>query len=144
MKSLKSYLIRAVYEWCCDNALTPHLAVYVNKYTQVPQAYVRDNSIVLNIAASAVHKLVLGDETISFSARFGGKSHEIIIPVGHVQGIFARENGIGSAFDVEEYEPSEKSEKSSFRQPENNPQQAEKSFSGLRLIKNNDNNQEDK
>ena len=47
--STKPYLIRAIYEWCVDGGLTPHLAVQVDEYTQVPINYVNDGSIVLNI-----------------------------------------------------------------------------------------------
>ena len=34
-QSAKPYLIRAICEWCGDNALTPYLAVKVNEQTQL-------------------------------------------------------------------------------------------------------------
>lgn len=105
MIPLKIYLIRAVYDWCCDNHFTPHLVVYVNEYTQVPKAYVHDDEIVLNISFNAVKNLELADDFIRFMARFNGQSQEIIIPVGHVRFIFAQENHMGLPFEVEPYQP---------------------------------------
>ena len=103
--STKPYLIRAIYDWCTDNALTPYLAVRVDGYTQVPMAYVKDGEIVLNLSAGAVRNLQLGNDEITCGGRFGGVSHEIVVPVGAVIGIFARENGQGLVFQAEETEP---------------------------------------
>lgn len=103
--STKPYLLRALYEWCQDNGQTPHIVAWVNEHTRVPLQYVRDNEIVLNIGAAASHNLVIDNEWVSFSARFGGVAQEIWIPVGHVVSIFSRETGEGMGFDVEPYEP---------------------------------------
>lgn len=96
----KPYLLRALYEWCVDNDFTPHIVCWVNEQTRVPMQYVRDNEIVLNIGPAASHNLIIDNEWVSFSARFAGVSHEIWIPVGHVQSIFARETGEGMGFEV--------------------------------------------
>lgn len=101
--STKPYLLRGLYEWCMDNGFTPHIAVWVNDYTQVPRQYVQDEQIVLNIGASACQNLLIDNEWVNFSARFGGKAEEIWIPVGHVVSFFARENGNGMGFEVEPY-----------------------------------------
>lgn len=106
--STKPYLVRALYDWCVDNGLTPHLAVWVNEHTQVPRQYVQDEQIILNISPSACKGLLIDNEWVNFEARFGGKAEEIWIPVGHVVGIFARENNAGMGFDVEVYEPEAK------------------------------------
>lgn len=103
--STKPYLIRAIYDWCTDNALTPYLAVRVDGYTQVPMAYVKDGEIVLNLGPTAVRNLQLGNQEITCGGRFGGVPHEIVVPVGAVIGIFAKENGQGLVFQVEETEP---------------------------------------
>ena len=103
--STKPYLIRAIYDWCTDNALTPYLAVRVDAYTQVPMAYVKDGEIVLNLSAGAVRNLQLGNDEITCGGRFGGIPHEIVVPVGAVIGIFAKENGQGLVFQAEESEP---------------------------------------
>jgi len=92
------YLIRAIWEWCTDNGLTPYLSVKVAGDTRVPAEFVRNGEIVLNISADATRKLKIGNELIQFSARFGGTSREVSVPVGAVQGIFAKENGQGLAF----------------------------------------------
>ena len=95
------YLIRAIWEWCGDNGLTPYVAVKVDGSTRVPLEFVRNGEIVLNISADATRNLKIGNELIQFSARFNGVSREVSIPVDRVQGIFARENGQGAFFTVE-------------------------------------------
>lgn len=103
MTSLKPYLIRAIYEWIVDNNLTPHLLVDVSHSDAVvPMAFVEDGKIVLNIRPEAVHSLSLGNDTIQFSARFSGKSMQIVIPVAAVLAIYAKENGKGMIFDHDE------------------------------------------
>ena len=96
--STKPYLIRAIYEWCVDAGLTPHLAVQVDEYTQVPMNYVNDGGIVLNVSSDAVRHLQLGNEEITCGGRFGGVPHQLIIPIGAVVGIFAKETGQGLVF----------------------------------------------
>lgn len=100
--STKPYMLRAMHEWCVDNNLTPHLVVAVNSKTRVPMAYVKDGEIVLNINYSATKDLHIDNESVVFSARFGGVSHNIYVPMEAVRGIFARENGQGMFFEIEE------------------------------------------
>lgn len=96
MTPSKPYLIRALYDWIVDNGCTPHLLVEAkDERVKVPTQYVKDGSIVLNIAPGAVRDLLLGNDTISFSARFGGVAHEVIFPVSAARMIYARENGQG-------------------------------------------------
>lgn len=96
--STRPYLIRALYEWCTDNGLTPYVAVLVDESVQVPREYVKNNEIVLNISFDATSSLKLGNDFIEFKARFSGSSREIIVPVSRVIAIYARENGQGMAF----------------------------------------------
>jgi stringent starvation protein B len=98
--STRPYLIRALYEWCTDNGLTPYVAVAVDNTVQVPQEFVKDGEIVLNVSFDATTALSLGNEFIEFRARFGGVAREIIVPVDRVTGIYARENGQGMAFPI--------------------------------------------
>jgi stringent starvation protein B len=98
----KPYLIRAIYDWCVDQGLTPHLAVRVDSQTRVPVGYVKNGEIILNIGPEAVKDLQLGNDYISCGGRFGGVAHDIVVPVGAVIGIFARESGEGMAFEVQE------------------------------------------
>ena len=104
----RPYLIRAMYDWICDNGLTPHLAVDAHyPGTQVPQEFVQDGQIVLNLAPRAVQGLVAGNEEIIFSARFGGVPRNLLVPVGAVLAIYARENGQGMAFSADDIPPPE-------------------------------------
>ncbi|MBS0451156.1 MAG: ClpXP protease specificity-enhancing factor [Proteobacteria bacterium] len=96
--STRPYLIRALYEWCTDNGFTPYIAVQVDEGVQVPREYVKNGEIVLNISFDATSSLKLGNDFIEFKARFAGTAREIIVPVGRVIAIYARENGQGMAF----------------------------------------------
>ncbi len=98
--STKPYLLRALYEWCCDNGFTPYLAVRVDASVRVPREHVRNGEIVLNIGFSATNGLDMGNEDIRFKARFGGVARDIVVPVSHVTAIYARESGQGMAFPV--------------------------------------------
>ena len=102
----KPYLLRALFEWCVDNGYTPHLAVRVDSRTQVPNEYVKNGEITLNISPNAVHKLQLGNELIEFSARFGGVARQISVPLANVYALYARETGHGMTFDIEGPKPS--------------------------------------
>jgi stringent starvation protein B len=93
-------MMRAIHEWCVDNGFTPHLLVVVSSQTRVPMAYVKDGEIVLNINYSATKDLQLGNQEVSFSARFGGISQNIYVPISAVKGIFARESGQGMFFEM--------------------------------------------
>ncbi len=98
--STRPYLIRALYDWCTDNGLTPYVAVLVDDSVQVPREYVKNGEIVLNISFDATSSLKLGNEFIEFKARFAGTAREIMVPVSRVIAIYARENGQGMAFPV--------------------------------------------
>ncbi|MCG2609510.1 MULTISPECIES: ClpXP protease specificity-enhancing factor [unclassified Acinetobacter] len=101
----RPYLARAIYEWICDNNLTPYLLVDATQpNTRVPEQFIQDGQIVLNIVPHAVHQLTMSNDAITFSARFGGVSRDIYVPLNAVMGIYARENGQGLFFDPNEYE----------------------------------------
>jgi stringent starvation protein B len=103
--STRPYLIRAFYEWIVDNDFTPHIIVNAEQeYVTVPHEHVENGKIVLNISPSAVKALDLGNDWISFNARFGGKSLDIGLPPDAVLGIYARENGQGMLFQEEQPE----------------------------------------
>jgi len=98
--STRPYLIRALYEWCTDNGFTPFIAVLVDENVRVPNEYVKDGEIVLNISFDATSALKLGNEYIEFKGRFGGVARDILVPVDRVLAIYARENGQGMAFPM--------------------------------------------
>ena len=97
--STRPYLLRAVYEWCVDNGLTPQVLVLVDAQTRVPKEFVSDGKIVLNIGPEATSRLKMGNETIECSARFSGVARELVIPVEAVGAIYARETGQGLSFE---------------------------------------------
>jgi stringent starvation protein B len=101
LPSTQPYLIRAIHEWCSDNGFTPHVVVRVDGRARVPREHVKDGQIVLNIAYEATGGLQIGNDLVSFQARFGGVARDISFPVGNVAKIYARENGVGMAFEPE-------------------------------------------
>ncbi len=101
MNDSKPYLIRALYEWICDNDCTPYL--YVNTAIAdvlLPEHLYQDNPLVLNISTSACNQLLLANHEISLQARFSGHVFTVHIPINAVMGIVARENGQGMTFEV--------------------------------------------
>ena len=99
----RPYLLRALYEWILDNAMTPQLLVDTTiAGTVVPESYIENGRIILNIQPNAVRDLVLGNEQITFSARFGGKTTQLTVPLNSVLAIYARENGKGLIFQAED------------------------------------------
>ncbi|MGY5583688.1 ClpXP protease specificity-enhancing factor [Vibrio cincinnatiensis] len=95
-------MLRAFYDWLLENELTPHLVVDATlNGVRVPMEYVQDGQIILNVAPRAVGNLELGNDEVTFSARFGGRPHLVIVPLYAVQAIYARENGAGTMFDPE-------------------------------------------
>lgn len=102
MTSNRPYLVRAMYDWICDNGLTPYLLVDAHQPgVRVPTHAVKDGQIVLNVAMRAVSDLELGNDRIRFHARFGGVSQQVDAPVVAVLAIYAQENGQGMMFPVE-------------------------------------------
>ncbi len=102
MTSSRPYLARALYEWILDNGLTPYLLVDATvPGTVVPQDFVQDGKIVLNISPSAVRGLDIGNEAVTFNARFRGVPQDVYVPVSAVLAIYARENGHGMVFAEE-------------------------------------------
>jgi stringent starvation protein B len=106
MISTKPYLIRAIREWASDNNLTPQILVDATaEGVRVPQGYVSEGQIVLNIGDQAVEMLEMGNDFLCFAARFNGRPHNIDVPVESVLAIFARENGQGIFFKDPEGSP---------------------------------------
>ena len=97
-RSTRPYLIRAMFEWCVDHGFTPYLVVMVDRSVLVPQEFVKNGEIVLNISPEATGNLTLGNEWIEFKARFGGVPRDIVVPVERVIAIYSKENGQGMAF----------------------------------------------
>ncbi|GLX87770.1 stringent starvation protein B [Pseudomonas fragi] len=103
MNSSRPYLVRALYEWIVDNDCTPHMLVNSNyPKVQVPQGFASDGQIVLNVSPVAVRNMHMDNEAVSFEGRFGGVPHTLYVPIEAILGVYARENGQGMVFDLEE------------------------------------------
>ena len=103
MTSSRPYMLRAIYQWILDNQCTPYLLVNADSEgVVVPQDFVQDGQIVLNISEVAVAGLNIDNNFVSFSGRFGGVSQDIWVPVGAVLAIYAKENGQGMLFDPDD------------------------------------------
>lgn len=100
MAEVTPYLIRAYHQWMEDSDFTPHILVDCsNSAVVVPEQFIQDNKIVLNIATTATQSLILDNKHVSFKARFSNKSVDIYIPIGAIMGIYTAENGEGMFFE---------------------------------------------
>lgn len=98
MTSHRPYLLRALYEWVVDNGMTPHVLVDATQPgVRVPMQSVKDGRIVLNIAERAVGGLRMDNDALRFSARFGGVSQSVLVPLEAVIAVYSRETGQGMA-----------------------------------------------
>ena len=135
MTSTKPYLVRAIREWALDNSLTPQILVDATVTgVEVPQAYVKDGQIVLNIAEQAVRLDELGNEWVRFSARFGGQPFPVSVPMEAIAAVFARENGQGIFFKDPDNSPDPDRDESEGADP-SAPATEGKSRSHLKLVK---------
>jgi len=102
MTPSRGYLVKGLFDWIVDNDLTPHLVVAADvPGTNVPQAFVKEGQITLNVSPSAVRDLFIDTQAVSFSARFGGVPMQVYVPTAAILAIFARENGQGMGFGME-------------------------------------------
>lgn len=107
MTPSRPYLFRAINEWLLDNGMTPYILVDVTvENTYVPQHFVQNDEIILNISPSSVQNLSIDNAGIAFNARFQGQPFDIYVPMQAVQSIYAKENGQGTVFAEEDGFPS--------------------------------------
>ena len=98
----RPYFLRALHQWIVDNRLTPHIVVDATvPGAAVPQQYVTDGKIVLNISPDSVINLAIANDWMTFDARFSGVTHRIRLPMMAITAIYALENGRGMVFDEE-------------------------------------------
>src|ERR1700682_2626669 len=106
LKPRRPYLLRALHEWITDSGETPHIVVdAAAEGVTVPRQYVKDGKIVLNVSFSATQMLKLGNDFVSFEARFGGVGFAVQVPVRAILGIYARETGQGMIFPEGDADP---------------------------------------
>ena len=146
MRSNRPYLLRAFFDWIVDNDCTPYIVVNAHyPGVEVPQDFVTDGQIVLNIAPRAVSSFEMNNDYLQLSTRFSGMPIDIHLPVGAVMGIYTQENGQGMVFESEDPDetPPEPpkgpkmvltdAEKPSKKSPKKSP--AGKSKPSLRVVK---------
>jgi len=103
MMSSRPYLIRAMREWISDNGLTPYILVDASASgAVVPEQFIENGKIVLNISERAAEGLHQDNDWILFSARFNGHAMDISVPISAVLAIYAKENGQGMVLDKDE------------------------------------------
>lgn len=118
ISSLTPYMIRALHEWMIDNDLTPHIAVNESHPDLIAPKNISNNGVILfNIGYSAVNMLSMDNEVISFSARFDGKSVDVVVPINAITSIHSRENGLGMDF-LPVQDDSQKTDKSDDTTPQ--------------------------
>lgn len=102
MNPSRPYILRGLYQWLLENQCTPHVVVDATiKGVMVPEQFISEGQIVLNINPSAVQNLELADESLSFNARFGGVPMNVYVPMVAIVAIYAKENGSGMGFGME-------------------------------------------
>ncbi|RAU17879.1 ClpXP protease specificity-enhancing factor [Nitrincola tibetensis] len=102
MTPSRSYLLKALHEWITDNDMAPHIAVDTQvQGVMVPDQFMREEQLILNVSYSAVKDLVMDQDGVSFNARFGGVPTNVFLPLPAILAIYARENGQGMGFGME-------------------------------------------
>lgn len=103
MTSNRPYLLRALYEWIADNGMTPHILVEAGaEGVDVPDQAVQKGKVILNIDNVAVRELDLGNAWLTFKARFSGSEYDVTVPIEAVLAIYAKENGQGMMFSMDD------------------------------------------
>ena len=103
MKPQRPYLLRALYEWIVDSDEVPYVLVDATiPGVCVPEAHIKDNQIVLNLAPSAVRDLLIEDDVVTCGGRFSGQHFDLYLPMAAIRAIYARDTQLGMVFPEEE------------------------------------------
>lgn len=95
-----------MHEWISDSNQTPHIVVDASlQGVEVPRQYVQGGKIILNVSNHATSNLSLGNDVVRFRARFGAVTHDVLVPISAVLGIYARETGQGMIFSEADAPP---------------------------------------
>lgn len=82
--------------------MTPYIVVDAGiQGVVVPEDYVTNGQIILNVSPSAVNEFSVDNDAVEFKARFGGVPMQVFVPVVAVMAIYAKENGQGMVFGAE-------------------------------------------
>jgi stringent starvation protein B len=99
------YFLRAWYEWITDNNLTAHIIVDTQySGVSVPQDYIENNRITLNISPQAVSGFIMTPQALEFEADFDMPVGIalIVVPIKAIIAIYAQENKQGTFFIEDE------------------------------------------
>ena len=97
------YLIKAIYDWCLDNSLTPYIAAYIKNNHTIPDILKStENILVFNISITAAKDLLLTKQELTFTTRFNEKIYDVIFPINTIITIFAKETADGITLSVDE------------------------------------------
>jgi stringent starvation protein B len=103
MAWLRNYIFRSTYEWIVDHAMTPYLLVNgLEEGVVVPEYYLEDGQIVLNLSPSAIRDFVMDEKGFSFTASFSGEAISIEVPYPAVVSLYSKESGQGIYTDEED------------------------------------------
>ena len=79
--------------------MTPHILVDAGVAgVEVPEHAIQKGKVILNIDQAAVRELEMGNELLTFNARFSGRQHQVSVPIEAVLAIYSKENGQGMMF----------------------------------------------
>ena len=115
------YILKAYYDWICDNKLTPYISVVTDKKeVVVPKEHINNNSITLNIDKQVTNNFSIGKKTITFEASFQGKIEKILIPIECISYIYSVEEKSGYDFNNHLHIYGLDEEKNSFNEDQDN------------------------
>lgn len=100
--SSRPYLIRALYDWIIDGGEDPYVVVDCSCHgVRVPENYITNDQIILNLAPHAVINFDMDESGLSFQARFGGIATDIVLPYSSITSVYGEDSGLGMAFGQE-------------------------------------------
>jgi stringent starvation protein B len=103
VKPQRPYLLRALYEWIVDSGDVPDVLVDAEvEEIQVPSEHVENGQIVLNLGPNAVRDLVMEQDYVMCTSRFGGRPYELYLPMAAIRAIYGRDTQQGMVFPEEE------------------------------------------
>jgi stringent starvation protein B len=96
MARLRSYVLKATYEWLLDHGYTPYFLVNaLHKDVIVPKEYVEDGQIILNASAEANENMYFDDQGVSFDAGFDDDMMRVYLPLLSILALYAEETEQG-------------------------------------------------
>lgn len=135
MRPVRSYLLRAFYQWIVESDATPCIVIDTRKEAlKLPPECRGKDEVVFNISESAARDLVIENDFVAFFARFSGVERRIYLPMAAIQSIYAEENGRGVQFEPEQFDK-ESMSSSPAEQAEAKPRTTTASKLGLRVVK---------